>query len=49
MLKVNFLSEFFIFRKNIGANGALIATMTQADEMKKYATVLFNDYGKDYD
>ena len=49
MLKVNFLSEFFIFRKNIGVNGALIATMTQADEMKKYATVLFNDYGKDYD
>ncbi len=49
MLKVNFLSEFFIFRKIIGVNGALVATMTQADEMQNYVKVLFNNIGRDYD
>ncbi len=49
MLNVNFLSEFFKFRKFIGINGALVATMTQAYEMQKYVKVLFNNHGKDYD
>ena len=49
MLNVNFLSEFFKFRKFIGINGALVATMTQAHEMQKYVKVLFNNHGKDYD
>ena len=49
MLKVNFLSEFYLFRKFVGVNGALVATMTQADKIKKYAKVVFNYYGKDYD
>jgi len=49
MLKVNFLSEFLLFKKYIGVNGALIATMAQADEMHKYVKVSFNNFGKDYD
>jgi 1,2-diacylglycerol-3-alpha-glucose alpha-1,2-glucosyltransferase len=49
MLNVNFLSEFYKFRKFIGINGALVATMTQAYEMQKYVKVLFNNHGKDYD
>jgi len=49
MLKVNFLSEFFQFRKVIGVNGALNAFLTQADAMQKYVEVLFNYYGEDYD
>lgn len=49
MLNVNFLSEFFMFRKIIGVNGALVATMTQADEMQKYVKVAFNNYRKNYD
>lgn len=49
MLNVNFLSEFFKFRKFIGINGALVATMTQAYEMQKYVKVLINNHGKDYD
>ena len=49
MLKVNFLSEFFKFRKILGANGALTATMTQADEMQNYVKVIFNSYGNGYD
>ena len=38
-----------MLRKIIGANGALTATLTQADELKKFVKVLFNYYGKDYD
>jgi len=49
MLNVNFLSEFFLFRKIIGVNGALVATMTQADEMQKYVKVAFNNFRKNYD
>ena len=49
MLNVNFLSEFFLFRKILGVNGALVATMTQADEMRKYVKVAFNNYRKNYD
>lgn len=49
MLKINYLSDFLFFKKIIGVNGALIATMTQANEMKKYSEVMFNSKGKDYD
>ena len=49
MLKVNFLSEFLMFKKFIGVNGALNATLTQADELKKLVEVTFNSIGKDYD
>jgi len=38
-----------MFRKIIGVNGALVATMTQADEMQKYVKVAFNNYRKNYD
>ncbi len=49
MLRVNFLSDFMQFRKFTGINGALIATMTQANVMQKYVKVLFNEFGKNYD
>jgi 1,2-diacylglycerol-3-alpha-glucose alpha-1,2-glucosyltransferase len=38
-----------MFKKIIGVNGALIATLTQADELKKHVKVFFNHRGKDYD
>ncbi len=49
MLKVNFLSEFYTFRNIIGVNGALVATMSQAEVMQEYVKVLFNKWGNDYD
>ncbi|MFX0047850.1 MAG: glycosyltransferase family 4 protein [Candidatus Hermodarchaeota archaeon] len=38
-----------MFKKIIGVNGALNATLTQADEIKKFAKIIFNKYGKNYD
>ncbi|MHA2288873.1 MAG: glycosyltransferase family 4 protein [Promethearchaeota archaeon] len=38
-----------MFRKIVGVNGALNATLTQADEIKKFAKVSFNHIDKDYD
>ncbi|MFX0075028.1 MAG: glycosyltransferase family 4 protein [Candidatus Hermodarchaeota archaeon] len=49
MIKVNFLSEFLMFKRIIGVNGALNATLTQADELKRFVNVVFNQRGKDFD
>ncbi len=49
MLKVNFLSEFNMFRKLVGVNGALVATITQAEELQKYVKVVINEFGNVYD
>lgn len=49
MLRVNFLSEWLIFKKIVGVNGAMVATLTQADKLQKYVKVTFNSYGKDHD
>jgi 1,2-diacylglycerol-3-alpha-glucose alpha-1,2-glucosyltransferase len=48
MIKVNFLSEFLMLKKIIGVNGALIATLTQADELKKFVKIVFNHRDNGY-
>ncbi len=49
MLKVNYLSDYWKFKKFMGINGAMIAARTQAKAMRNYVNVLFNNFGKKYD